>query len=462
MTDVRRRLARIALAAGFAAALSLAAQARPLLTREGVLPPGTELNDDQLDVPNELFYSEKDGGKRTYLSKLGDMLFATPGIFGGMARQASMSCATCHQQGHNNPKLFVPGVSSRPGTFATANTLFNPHSGGKSEPVTPPSLRGAKHLAPYAHDGRFATLRDFIHNAVVNEFSGAEPSQQVVDALEAYVRDISFLPNAKLSEDGGLTASASDAARRGEAIFNRPFRNDASMSCSSCHVPTQSFVDHQVHDVGSGGSFKTPTLRNANFSAPYFHDGRFDTYEQVVEHFDRHFDLGYSRRECDDLVAYLEAAGGADEPVVRKTVQTELDEIALFVSVLDTAIPQRNREIIDLTVETVGNEWRELGENFPPAKDTTINVGLKERVRARDAVRTLVLTLRQVAMAAEAGRFDDAARAYADYRKQTAAAAERLKAAEPFSLFNPPVRDAHFKALDQLTAMAQAADSTKP
>jgi hypothetical protein len=27
--------------------------------------------------------------------------------------------------------------------------------------------------------------------------------------------------------------------------------------------------------VRSGGLFKTPTLRNADFNAPYFHDGRF-------------------------------------------------------------------------------------------------------------------------------------------------------------------------------------------
>ena len=50
--------------------------------------------------------------------------------------------------------------------------------------------------------------------------------------------------------------------------------------------PSGAFVDHQQHDVGSGGLFKTPTLRNADFNAPYFHDGRFDTYDQVVAHFD--------------------------------------------------------------------------------------------------------------------------------------------------------------------------------
>jgi cytochrome c peroxidase len=38
------------------------------------------------------------------------------------------------------------------------------------------SLRGARYLAPYGHDGRFTSLRDFVHNVIVNEFAGPEPS----------------------------------------------------------------------------------------------------------------------------------------------------------------------------------------------------------------------------------------------------------------------------------------------
>ena len=447
--------ASVIAAAALAAALAIASvQARPITHDEGVLPAGTELNDDQLDRPNELFYSEENGGQRTYLSKLGDMLFATPGIFGGMARKAELSCATCHQAGHNNPKLFIPGLSSRPGTFSTANTMFSPHTGGTSKAVTPPSLRGAAHLAPYAHDGRFATLRDFIRNAVVNEFGGDAPSEQVVDALEAYVRDISFLPNKKVTHEGKLTRESSDAARRGETIFRRPFRNDAAMSCASCHQPGQFFVDHKVHDVGTGGSFKTPTLVNAKFNAPYFHDARFTNFRQVVEYFDRHYDLGLTGGERADLVAYLDAVGDADEPITRATVQVELDEIALFVSVLDKAIPERNREIIALTVETVGHEWRELGENFPPAKDSTVKGGLSERLHARNAVFAVVLTLRRIAMASEAGKFDEATRLYAEYRRDATVAATTLKAAEKFSLFDSAVREEHFRALDRLVDMA--------
>ncbi len=60
------------------------ARATPITTREGVLPPGTELNEEQLDQPNELFFSELAGGKKSYLLKLGDMLFSSSAILGGV------------------------------------------------------------------------------------------------------------------------------------------------------------------------------------------------------------------------------------------------------------------------------------------------------------------------------------------------------------------------------------------
>jgi cytochrome c peroxidase len=455
-----KQRARHWLAAGCVVTLAIgvtAAVARPIVGKEGVLPPGTELNEDMLDQPTELFYSELAGGKRSYLLNLGDMLFSSPAILGGVARQAGMSCESCHQQGTNNAKLFVPGMSVRPGTFDTTNALFNPkNDNGVFDPVTPPSLRGAKFLAPYAHDGRFPTLRDFIRNAIVNEFAGPEPSDQVLDALEAYIKEIAFLPNDKLAAGGRLSAKASAAAHRGEALFDKPFRNDASMSCSSCHQPTAAFVDHETHDVGTGGAFKTPTLLNAGLNAPYFHDGRYDSFGEVVAYFDRHFDLGLTGAERSDLVAYLDAVGAADQPVTRDTVQIELDEIAQFASVLDTAVPEKNVEVITLTTDAIGNEWRELGENFPGRTDTSVGGGLAERLRAIGAAREQVLNLRRVAMAASAGDFDGATDALADYRKQTIVAAAAMKQAEPYSLFNPQVRVAHFRALQRLTEMAAA------
>ncbi len=74
------------------------------------------------------------------------------------------------------------------------------------------------------------------------------------------------------------------------------------------------------------GKFKVPILRNAEFSGPYMHDGRFNTLEEVVEFYStgikennnidpiflKNLDrleqfggLGFSSREKQALVAFL-------------------------------------------------------------------------------------------------------------------------------------------------------------
>jgi len=432
------------------------AGATPVVSKDATLPVGSELNEELLNQPTEMFSMEMAGGKRSYLFNLGDMLFSSSAIFGGKARDAGMSCNSCHQQGASNAKLFVPGHSVKPGTFDTSGPFFNPKAdNGVFDPVTTPSLRGAKYLAPYGHDGRIASLREFIRNVIVNEFAGAEPSGQVLDGLVTYINEISFLPNEKITSDGKLTAKAPDAARRGEALFNKPFRRDATMSCATCHVGNAAFVDRKVHDIGSGGLFKTKTLLNAKFNAPYFHDGRYDSLEDVVAHFDRHFDLGLTAAERDDLVAYLDAVGDADQPFTQNTVQAEIDELAQFAGVLDVAIPARDADVIVLTVDSVGAEWREVGEKFPDQKNTTVEGGLAERLKARAAVRDMVLTLRRIAMAAQTDDFTEASRLYGEYRQTVAAVTPYLTAAEPWSLYNPAVHDRHFSALRKLAELAK-------
>jgi cytochrome c peroxidase len=428
----------------------------PVNGRQTVLPPGTELNEDALDQPREVFRSEATGGRKSYLVNLGDLAFNAPALLGGVARQAGMSCNTCHVNGVANPKLYVPHMSTRPGNFDTTGALFNPKAdNGTLDPVRIPSLRGARYLAPYGNDGRIASLREFVHNVIVNEFAGPEPSPTILDAMVAYIQDIDFLRNVSLSAAGRLTARTSDAERRGEALFLKPFPHDPAMSCAACHVPSGAFVDHAQHDVGSGGLFKTPTLLNADFNAPYFHDGRFDSYDQVVGHFDRVFDLGLSPQDQHDLVAYLTAVGDGERPYEHDGVGAQLKEIGDFASVLDVAIAAHDTDVIALTVNTVDIELRELIEQFPDYRDPSVSGGGDQRRRARAALKDLVLRLRRIDLAASAGQFDDAATEYRSYRNLSIAAAPALlRAALPWSLFNPVVHDAHYGALQQMLATA--------
>jgi len=75
------------------------------------------------------------------------------------------------------------------------------------------------------------------------------------------------------------------------------------VNCASCHsanmgrpmlINANNGLDEVTTDRGVGkttgrsgdeGTFKVPTLRNIALSAPYMHDGRFATVEDVIEHY---------------------------------------------------------------------------------------------------------------------------------------------------------------------------------
>ncbi len=446
-----RRWSGIAVAIGFLiAGLHERVLAFPVDGDQAALPAKTELNEDALRRPREVFHSEITG-RRSELIKLGNLAFSSPSILGNVAQQAGLSCETCHVNGAGNARLFVPKMSTRPGNFDTTGPLFNPKAdNGVLDPVRIPSLRGARYLAPYGADGRMASLRDFVRNVIVNEFAGAEPSPAILDAIVAYIQDIDFLPNQSLGPAGRLVGRISNSERRGEALFAKPFPHDPGLSCAACHIPSAAFVDHKQHDVGSGGLFKTPTLRNADFNAPYFHDGRFDSYDQVVAHFDRVFELGLSAQDQKDLVAYLTAVGDAAMPY-EQGAGAALKEIDDFASLLATAIPAGDKETVALAVDTIGGELRELTEHYPDRKDTSVPGGEDERAMARAALKEVVLLLRRIDMAVGEGRTADAADDYRNYRSLMVAAVPSILAhADRWSLFNADVHDRHYEALRQV------------
>ena len=89
--------------------------------------------------------------------------------------------------------------------------------------------------------------------------------------------------------------------------------------CFHCH-PIGLFTDNTFHNNGldsdfldqgrynitgnplDKGLFKSPTLRNIEFSAPYMHDGRFNTLDEVIEHYNFG---GYDSPTVDPLMKYV-------------------------------------------------------------------------------------------------------------------------------------------------------------
>ncbi|HEY1502692.1 MAG TPA: cytochrome c peroxidase [Stellaceae bacterium] len=423
--------------------------------KNGVLPLGTQIDNDVLLQPREVFSSDAHGGSKPYIVKLGDLAFNSPSILGGVARQAGISCGTCHINATTNARFFIPGMSSRPGNFDPTGPVFNPDANDHVvDPVTIPSLRGVRSLAPYGHNGRYASLGDFVHAVIVNEFAGPEPSPLLQEAIVAYLQDVDFLPNPRLGPLGHLVGHTTDSEKRGEALFSKPFPGDSTMSCAACHRPSAAFVDHQQHDVGTGGLFKTPTLLDANFNAPYFHDGRYDSYDQVVAYFDHTFALGLSAEDRQDLTAYLTAVGGGERPYERDGVALRMREIDEFDSVLDQAVARNDSTIVALSVDTIGRELREFAEQFPARKDVTASGGEEQRGAARAALKDLVLQLRAVGLAVGEQGGDAAQAKLAAYHDGLAKDVAILTAAEPYSLFDPAIHDAHFAAMRQLFSSA--------
>ena len=106
------------------------------------------------------------------------------------------------------------------------------------------------------------------------------------------------------------------AAARGKALF------DDKARCASCHVPPL-FTEpgHNLHTPAEMGvdSFqadRSPThmYRTAPLAGlwthqkgGFYHDGRFATLKDVVEHYDRTFRLGLTGQEKGELVEYLKS-----------------------------------------------------------------------------------------------------------------------------------------------------------
>ena len=335
------------------------------------LPPAADIN-KQIPRPRQILGMAARGVNEldTPLIALGDMAFDSAYIFGEPARSMSISCNTCHNKSITNPQFFIPGLSARPGGMDVSNSFFAPHANNAHfDPLDIPDLRGIRFTAPYGRNGRFASLREFVRNVIVGEFNGPEPDPLLMDAIIAYMNEFEFLPNPQLQADGRLTADAPAAARRGEAIFARPFPQMGGKSCATCHVPSNHFLDGMRHDIGSvAGSephsrdraLDTPTLLSAKYTAPYFHDGRLPTLRLVNEWFNDRYRLELSSRELDDLTAYVEVVSdGVDAyEVTPYYLDAEMEEFSFFLGAYEFLRDRNKTGLAATTCRTVSLEIR--------------------------------------------------------------------------------------------------------
>jgi len=335
------------------------------------LPPGSDIN-KQLPRPRQILNMATRGvdESETVLIALGDMAFDSHVIFGDPARSLGLSCNTCHNKGVTNPKFFIPGLSPRAGALDVSNSFFAAHANnGHYDPLDIPDLRGIRFTAPYGRNGRFDSLREFTRNVIVNEFNGVEPDPLLLDGMVAYMLEIDFLPNPYLLPDGRLAETAPAAARRGERLFNQPFEQMGGRACSSCHIPSDNFIDRKRHDLGTvrgaeehsrDTALDTPTLLSVLYSAPYFHDGSAPSLAAVNRWFNDNYRLGLTDEQIADLTAYVETVGYGSEAYedTIHTLESEMEEFYFFLSTYEFLRDRGKPALVDVTLATIAYEIR--------------------------------------------------------------------------------------------------------
>lgn len=143
-----------------------------------------------------------------------------------------------------------------------------------------------------------------------NAFGSPEiNNDRISRALSQFIRSI-VSHSSKYDEGRALSNSPganfpnfTDEENLGKNLFFQTIPNGGG-ACFGCHT-TEAFVsanpgpqnnglDLVTTDLGAGAvfnnpifesRFKTTTLRNIELTAPYMHDGRFATLEEVVEHY---------------------------------------------------------------------------------------------------------------------------------------------------------------------------------
>ncbi len=225
-----------------------------------------------------------------------------------MSSRLWISCASCHPDGQSDGRTWQNPEGLRNTQALAGMAWTHPiHWSADRDEVQDfeHTIRGP------LMQGR-GLIRGKVQESLENPKMGLSPA---LDALSAYANHHSFSlsPHAK----NGLSA----AALRGQKLFH-----STETGCASCHngpFYTDSRPDQQpfrLHNVGTGDddptelmgpAYDTPTLLGVYRTAPYFHDGRAKTLEEVLTTAnpqDRHGKTSQlTAAEVADLVEFLKA-----------------------------------------------------------------------------------------------------------------------------------------------------------
>ena len=304
--------------------------------------------------------------------ELGRRLFYDPILSG----DSTMSCEGCHKQEYAFADVTavnvgidgVPGTRNPPPLF---NLAFVPNGlnwDGSSPnleeqaiiPITSPI-----ELHESLENVTFKLKRHPLYPTWFREAFGIEKKGEITDelarkALSQFIRTM-VSASSKLDRSLGYLGNPrpflTDSEQRGSVLFNSEnvMIGDslADKECLHCHkggrlFTNNAFVNNGLTetstlmgfpDLGLGavngnavdnGKFRTPSLRNIELTAPYMHDGRFATLEEVLDHYADHL------KESPNVDGVLSARMNPGVPPITFTEQEKTDMINYLKTLTDT------------------------------------------------------------------------------------------------------------------------------
>lgn len=275
-------------------------------------------------------------------AKLGRVLFYDTRL----SKNNTISCGSCHRQenGFSDPNQysegFLGGFTNR-NSMAILNMRFsnrffwdNRVFGLESQVLMP--IQNHIEMGMDLNDLESKLTSIPYYKDLFNEAFGSPEitSDKIAKALAQFLQSmVSYNTKYDQGVDIGFNNFTELEKDGHELFFSGPY------VCAGCHItvnfyqnfPLNNGLDSVYTDNGVGalsgipaemGLFKVPTLRNIAVTAPYMHDGRFATLEQVIEH----YNSGLQQHpNLDDRLTVDGYVGGTP----KKNLLTEYDKKAL-------------------------------------------------------------------------------------------------------------------------------------
>ena len=260
-----------------------------------------------------------------------------------LSRNLTIACASCHLQraAFTDPRPFSRGFQGKPtrrNSMSLVNLRFTNLNGLTPGffwderaatledqvllPIQDPIEMGMKLQELIPRLEKLPYYPDLFQAAFGSK---SITSKRVARALAQFIRSMVSLDSrydraaARKDDDIVLTR----LEQKGETLFVEGVGGIAEFACAMCHVPP-TFNMPKAHNIGldlpeinkskrakrsksgkprdrglgelgrpsndsfsksNDGKFKAPSLRNVALTAPYMHDGRFKTLEQVIAHY---------------------------------------------------------------------------------------------------------------------------------------------------------------------------------